>query len=127
MKAGCFIKGLVIVTILVAATLYVISNYWSEIENYGKKRIVEYYLSKLDDSIDSLKSSTEKTELINTLHSYKQAVLLSKKIETNKLVEVVDSLNIIVQDHQLSTEKLIEIKEYLQEAIENETGTKDGN
>ena len=71
MKRGCFIRSIVILTILIAAALYIIENKFDEFFlEPGKKYLAELVELGMKEDIDKIVDSPEKDSLTVLLKSY---------------------------------------------------------
>jgi len=67
MKPGCFLKSIIILTIIVAAIAYIIQHKSGLFFNSGKKIFTEAFLDTWDDDLDYVRSSPEKNKLKDSL------------------------------------------------------------
>jgi len=82
MKRGCFIRTVVIITILIAAILYILENKFDEyFLEPGKKYFSEKMKSGILEEINVIKQSPEKDSLKTMLNNFLEEIKESKSIE----------------------------------------------
>ncbi|MGE5810874.1 MAG: hypothetical protein ACM339_05190 [Ignavibacteria bacterium] len=70
MKKGCFIKSIIILTILTAVVFYIIQNHIDLLIKPGRKIIKSVMFSGLDERLASLKDNSGKDSLLILLDDY---------------------------------------------------------
>lgn len=113
MKPGCFIKSIVVLTVIVAVIVWIVQNRLNEfILNPGRKAIATVILKGVDKKIDMLKENLEKDSLRVLFHD-----LMDKKIYTfntfsNKMFEPIkDSLEVFSEDSIIDKKELERLTE----------------
>ncbi len=113
MKPGCFIKSIIILTILVAAVLYII-QYKSELFlKPGKKIIVNAFLDDWENNFNYVKNTPEKTELKNTLKSFIDSLSIKEIPDDSEIKRITGMVKSAAADSIISRSELIEISEKL--------------
>jgi hypothetical protein len=106
MKKGCFIKIIILLTIFVAAGLYIIQNYSGRIKNLilsrSKEKLKEYFIDKYDVKLAHIKPSPQKDTLEVYLRKYFEKNFsnddeLNDKSE-DKINNFIGSIEDLVQD-----------------------------
>ncbi len=122
MKKGCFIRSIVIITILVAAALYIIENKFDEFFlEPGKKYLADLVEVGLKEDMEKIADSPEKDSLSMMLKSYLKEFKESKKIKisSDDVDSFSDLLNDASKDSVITKNELEEISKLL-EKIKNE-------
>ena len=122
MKKGCFIRSIVIITILIAAALYIIENKFDEFFlEPGKKYLADLVEVGLKEDMEKIADSPEKDSLSIILKSYLKEFKESKKfkISSDDLDSFSELLNDTSKDSILTKNELEEISNLL-EKIKNE-------
>ena len=122
MKKGCFIRSIVIITILIAAALYIIENKFDEFFlEPGKKYLADLVEVGLKEDMEKIVDSPEKDSLSIILKSYLKEFKESKKfkISSDDLDSFSELLNGTSKDSILTKNELEEISNLL-EKIKNE-------
>ena len=126
MKKGCFVKSVVVLTIFIAAILYLIQNHLDTIVKPGKKIIKNLALTDIEDNLAYVKSSPEKDSLLVLFDDY-----LSKKLDKIKNLsekngdkteinvdELLDQIKpYIINDSIIDAKELSEIKTIIKEDL----------
>lgn len=122
MKKGCFFRTIIIITVLVAAALYIFENKFDEyFVKPGKKYLVEILETDLKDDFNMIKESAEKDSLKNLIASFIENVKSSDKFtfSVNDSESFTNYLSKAAEDSIISKEELIKISSILGK-IENE-------
>ncbi len=122
MKKGCFIRSIVIITILIAAALYIIENKFDEFFlEPGKKYLADLVEVGLKEDMEKIIDSPEKDSLSIMLKSYLKEFKESKKfkISSDDLDSFSELLNDTSKDSVITKDELEEISNLL-EKIKNE-------
>ena len=80
MKPGCFLKSIILLTVLVALILYIIQHKSELFSKPGKKIVTGVLINDMDKQLSSVRNTPEKIELRESLKSY----LYSLKIKLKK-------------------------------------------
>ena len=123
MKKGCFIKSVVILTIIVAVVVYIIQNKFGEwFLEPGKMMLVQQIAKNWDTEATFIKPSSEKDSIgillkyyINDIKSIEEVVNLENDLF---LVEFED----IIEDSAVTKEELSKLTRILKKE-ENEKST----
>ena len=127
MKKGCFLRSIVILTIIIAAALYIIENKFDELFlEPGKKYLAEFVETGLKKDMEKIVDSPEKDSLSAMLKSYIDEIKESKKItfssdEGDSFKELFDDVS---KDSMITKNELEKISNLL-EKIKNEGLQKD--
>ena len=125
MKKGCFVKSIIVLTILVAAVLYIVQNHLDAILKPGKKILKNIILSDIENNLVYVKPGEEKDLLKVMLEDY-----LTKKIESADKISdkdfdwLTDYLKTAVKDSVIDKKELNKIKELIKEEELNERSKK---
>ncbi|MHB1687503.1 MAG: hypothetical protein ACYCVH_09020 [Ignavibacteriaceae bacterium] len=110
MKKGCFVKSIIVLTILVAVAAYIIRYKFNDLILIPGK----YFITKgLYENIDSIKESPQKDSLKILIKDYVSGLRNVDKISEKSINEFADSLKIILKDSVINEEELHNIKELL--------------
>lgn len=113
MKTGCFIKSVIILTILIAAILYIIQHKSELFMNPAKKIVSGVLMDNWDEEYKFVKDTPEKYELKNTVKSFIESLKLKNMPDENKLDKIVHMVDSAAVDSIITTDELKEISEKL--------------
>lgn len=116
MKKGCFIKVIVILTILVAAVLYIIQHHLDDLVlNPAKEFFSELFVSGVDDELNFIEESPEKDSLRVLLKNYLKDKFTDTKELSNKDINwLIDSVKIVISDSIITETDLDKIKNLIE-------------
>lgn len=121
MKTGCFIKSLIIATIVIASITYIVTN---KFDDWVKKTIQDFAfniaLEEFNEEIETIPNSQNKETLIKMVESFVEDVRKVDKINMNNLDKVGKMLNNVISDSDISMDELNEIKSTMEEFLKNE-------
>ncbi|NWF49160.1 MAG: hypothetical protein HXY49_01315 [Ignavibacteriaceae bacterium] len=124
MKPGCFVKSVIVLTIIVAVAIYLIkyklSDYFGKT---GKQIIGEYIIDDLETEFNTIKASPEKDSLKIFLEDY-----VKKSQSLDSLPENIDTLVTKLQrafeDSIIERKELFEIQALLNTGNNHERSKK---
>jgi len=117
MKKGCFIKVIVVLTILVAAVLYIVQNHLDDwVIDPAKEFFSELFVSGVDDELKFIVESREKDSLRVLLKNYLQDKFTSTKELSDKDINwLIDSVKVVVIDSIITENDLNKIKKLIEQ------------
>ncbi|HSP86714.1 MAG TPA: hypothetical protein VLN45_01160 [Ignavibacteriaceae bacterium] len=117
MKRGCFLKVIIILTILVAAVLYIFQYHLDDwIINPAKEFFSEMFVSGADEKLTFISESPEKDSLRTLLKEYLKDKFTSTKELSNKDIDwLIDSVKAVVKDSLITEEDLNKIKNLIEQ------------
>ena len=100
MKKGCFIKSIILLTIVTAAILYIVNHKLNEvIMNPGKGLII----SEINRDLDHVKASPEKDSLKILIKNYVEGLKSVKKLSDKSFGDFFDSVKIAIRDSAIDS------------------------
>lgn len=111
MKPGCFIKSVIILTILMAAILYIIQHKSELFFNPAKKIVSGVLMDNWDEEYKFVKNSPEKDELKNSVKSFIENLKLKNIPDENKLDKIVQLVDSAAVDSIITNTELKKISE----------------
>jgi len=120
MKSGCFIKSIIVLTILIAAIMYIIQHRSGLFLEPGKKILTGFIKDDLDKEFSTVKDSPEKTELKNSLESYLKNLKAENIPGNDDLNRIFDLVKHAVKDSVITASELNEISNNLKMKKSNE-------
>ncbi len=121
MKKGCFIKSIMILTVLTAAILYIVYNKFNDFFlNPGKQLIV----TSLNSEINRIHASPEKDSLKSMIKEYIDGIKDVKNISHKSVEDFADSLNFVLKDSVISPAELKHLRTILIKVNSNERSEK---
>lgn len=121
MKTGCFIKSLIIATIVIASITYIVTN---KFDDWVKKPIQDFAfniaLEEFNEEIETIPNSQNKETLIKMVESFVEDLRKVDNINMNNLDKVGKMLNKVISDSDISMDELNEIKSTMEEFLKNE-------
>jgi hypothetical protein len=113
MKPGCFLKSIIILTILVAAVLYIIQHKSELFLEPGKKIVVNAFLDDWENNFNYVKNTPEKSELKNTLKSFIDSLSIKKIPDDTEINKIAGMVQSAAADSIISRSELMEISDKL--------------
>ena len=112
MKKGCFLKIIIILTILIAAILYVVENHFDDfIRKPGEKIIKDLVFKDVNREMEYVKNSPEKDSLKVMINSFiYNKIHKEHTLNTGKIEDIVDSVKEVLKDSAISPAELENLK-----------------
>ncbi|MFC2119608.1 hypothetical protein ACFLQ4_00915 [Bacteroidota bacterium] len=121
MKKGCFLKFIIIFTIVLAAILYLVQNKFDDLFLKKGKEIV---LSVIEDNWSTelayITDSPEKDSLKNLLRFYISGIESAKYLTDERTEAVINYLEQTFKDSLIDNEELSHINKLIEYALKNE-------
>jgi hypothetical protein len=113
-KKGCFIKLIIILTILVAGALYVVQNKFDDfILKPGKKFLMPVIKSDINKNLQQINPSPERDSLIVLLNNYFVSLKENKNINSEHIKEIVEAIQSAFKDKKIDKNELSEISKLI--------------
>ena len=108
MKKGCFLKIIIILTILIAVVLYVVENHFDDlIRKPGEKIIKDLVFKDVNREMEFVKSSPEKDSLKSLINSYVfEKIHNEHRFNSSEIENLVDSVKAVLKDSTISSYEL---------------------
>lgn len=117
MKKGCFIKTVVILTIITACILYIVNHKLNQvILNPGKGLII----SEINRDLEHVRPSPEKDSLKIMIKNYINGLNSVDKLSEKSFSDFFDSIKIAVQDSLIDKSEFKSLSRILKRRIKNE-------
>jgi hypothetical protein len=113
MKPGCFLKSIIILTILIAAILYIVQHKSDLFFEPGKKIVVSAFLDDWDNNFNYVKNTPEKSELKNTLKDFIDSLKIKDIPNDSEINRIAGMVKSAAADSIISRRELMEISEKL--------------
>ena len=112
MKKGCFLKIIIILTILIAAILYVVENHFDDfIRKPGEKIIKDLVFKDVNREMEYVKNSPEKDSLKVMINSFiYNKIHKEHSLNTGEIEDIVDSVKEVLKDSAISPAELENLK-----------------
>ena len=121
MKKGCFLKFIIIFTIVLAAGLYLIQNKFEEFfVQPGKELILSVIEKEWDGDFMYVKESVKKDSLKTLLSYYVSGVKSTEQLADYNIEKIIDFLESTFKDSMITDEELSHISNLIKEALRNE-------
>ena len=121
MKKGCFLKFIIIFTIVLAAGLYLIQNKFEELFfQPGKELILSAIENKWDVAFMYVKESVKKDSLKTLLNYYVSVVKSTEQLADYNIEKITGFLESTFKDSLITDEELSRISNLIEEALRNE-------
>lgn len=111
MKKGCFLTGITLFTIIIGVAFYLYRNYWPEIKEVGKEKIMNVAIKEINNKINSL----EKSDYQDSLKLLLQKNVLLYKHKNfddamNKLGDFIDQTKFFIKDGKIDSVEFTALK-----------------
>jgi len=121
MKKGCFLKFIIIFTIVLAAGLYLIQNKFEELFfQPGKELILSVIEKEWDVAFMYVKESVKKDSLKTLLNYYVSVVKSTEQLADYNIEKITGFLESTFKDSLITDEELSRISNLIEEALRNE-------
>ena len=121
MKKSCFLKFIIIFTIVLAAGLYLIQNKFEELFfQPGKELILSVIEKEWDIAFMYVKESVKKDSLKTLLSYYVSGVKSTEQLADYNIEKITDFLESTFKDSFITDEELSHISNLIEEALRNE-------
>lgn len=118
MKKGCFLKFIIIFTIVLAVSVYLVQNKLEEIFiNPGKELLLKALEQGWEDNIDNLKESAAKDSLASILESYITKMKSTKDLSSDRTKEIIENLEKTFKDSLVEPEELSRVRELIEKEL----------
>ena len=112
MKKGCFIKSIIILTILVAVIAYIVRHRFNDLILIPEQYIIN---KGLNDKIKDLNESPEKDSLKVLLREYAHKVKRFDSGSRKSVEAISDSLSVIINDNDITRDDINRIKKIIKQ------------
>ena len=126
MKPGCFLKSIIVLTIIVAAIAYIVQYKSGLFFNKGKKIFTEAFLNDWDVNFDHVKDSRAKSELKDSLKLYLDSLKLDNIPAQKEIGKIMKMVQEAAADSIITNTELKVISNNLR-SIENERSEQNRN
>jgi hypothetical protein len=121
LKKGCFLKFIIIFTIVLAAILYLVQNKFGDLFlNKGKQFVLSLIEDNWDTELRYIADSPEKDSLKNLLSFYISGVESAKDLTDERTEDVINYLEQTFKDSLIDSEELSHINKLIENALKNE-------
>lgn len=121
MKKGCFIKLVIITTILVASVLYIIQNKFDDIFlNPGKKLVTQLIEENWESELSYIADTEEKDSLKSLIHFYVEGINTVSEISEDKNDGLFELLERTFEDSLITKNELSKLTKIVK-STRNET------
>ena len=125
MKKGCFIKGIIFLTIIVASITYIVQNKFNDfIFTPGKKIILPIFVNDFKKNLNYVKDSPQKDSLNLLIKNYLEGAKNIKDLSDSSLKPLVREIYNITSDSVISSSELKNIKDFIRLRQQNERSKK---
>lgn len=114
-KKGCFLKIIIVLTIVIAAILYIVQNHLDDVVINPAKRVISTFITNgAFKQLTYIKNTPEKDSLKILLNDYlKDKITKTKSLNTEDLDWLIDSVKVFVTDSLITKDDLNKIKELI--------------
>jgi hypothetical protein len=118
LKKGCFLKFIIIFTIILGISVYLVQNKFEEIFiNPGKELLLNALEQGWEENLNYLKESPAKDSLKSLLENYISKMKLTKDISSEQTKEIIDHLETTFKDSLVDTEELTRVRELIEKEL----------
>ena len=121
MKKGCFLKFIIIFTIVIAAIIYLVQNKFDELFlDPGKEFVLSVIEDNWNTELGYITDSQEKDSLKNLLHFYISGIQSAKHLSDERTEAVINYLDQTFKDSVVDFGELSNINELIKYVLKNE-------
>ncbi|MFC2103156.1 hypothetical protein ACFLSS_01885 [Bacteroidota bacterium] len=121
MKKGCFLKFIIIFTIVVAVVLYIIQNKFDDIFlKPGKELAISLVEDNWQNDLKFVDDNQEKDSLKSLLNYYINEIKSAEDIEKSSIEYLMDVLTASIEDSLINKEEITNITKIISDALRNE-------
>ncbi len=125
MKKGCFLTIIVLLTVLIGSGIYLYKKYGYKLEDYGKEKIMEITLNKLNEKLNQMDKGIFNDSLKLFIQTKTEDLKKQNfEIAMNRFQSMIDYVKIIIEDNKVDSIEFYNLKKI---AIENERSKKNRN
>jgi hypothetical protein len=118
MKKGCFITAIFVITLIVGTALYIFQNHFDTLVlNPGKKLLAGFVKKDLEEKLEVVIDSPEKTELKNLIKSYAENTEAIKKLKEKDIDEIISVIESTVSDSVINKSELEKISQIIESKL----------
>ncbi len=121
MKKGCFLKFIIIFTIVLASILYLVQNKFDELFlEPGKELVLSVIEKNWNSELGYVIDSPEKDSLKTLLRFYISGIQSTEYLSDERAEAVIDYLEQTFKDSLIDYEELSQINKLIKYALKNE-------
>ena len=126
MKKGCFLKIIIVLTILIAGVLYIFENHFDDfILKPGENIIKDLVFSDINKKMEFVRNTPEKDSLRILINQFVSDKLHKEhKLDGGEIEKLIDSVSSVLNDSTISIDELDNLKSLFKKD-ENERSKKD--
>ena len=125
MKKGCFIKGIIILTIIVAAVTYIFQNKFNDfIFTPGKKVILPIFINDFNKNLAYVKDGPKKDSLNLLIKNYLESSKNINELSDDSLKPFVREIYSIIADSIITSSELKNFNDFIRQRRKNERSEK---
>ncbi|MDH7604350.1 MAG: hypothetical protein QHH13_05570 [Melioribacter sp.] len=125
MKKGCFLTIVVLLTVLISSGIYLYKKYGYKLEDYGKEKIMDITLNKLNEKLSKMDEGIYNDSLKLFIETKTEDLKKQNfEIAMNRFQSMIDYVKIIIEDNKVDS---IEFNNLKKLTIENERSKKNRN
>jgi len=110
MKKGCFIKTVIIGTVLIAALAYIIENKLDDwVISPGKKFVLNEIIQNWDDELKYVSASPQKDSLKGLMNYYVENIELLDDVANEDEKSFTTELNSVLEDSIITKDELTKL------------------
>jgi hypothetical protein len=113
MKPGCFLKSIIILTILIAAFLYIVQHKSELFFKPGKKIVSGVLMDNWDNEFNYVKNTAEKSELKQLLRTFIDSLNIKDIPDEEDLDKIAGMIKAAAADSIISVSELKNISKNL--------------
>ena len=121
MKKSCFLKFIIIFTIVLAAIIYLVQNKFDELFlEKGKEFVLSAIEEDWNTELGYITDSPEKDSLKNLLHFYISGIESAEYLTDERTEAVIDYIDETFKDSVIDNEELTHINKLIKYTLKNE-------
>jgi hypothetical protein len=121
LKKGCFLKFIIIFTIILGVSIYLVQNKFEEIFlNPGKELLLNTLEEGWENNLNYLKESAAKDSLKSLLENYITKMKSTQSFSSDRTNEIIEHIESTFKDSLVDPEELTSVRELIEKELLNE-------
>jgi|GEM_PF-1109953 len=127
MKKGCFFTVLIILTIIIAAVIYMFKNHKDDVYGLFKPMVLDNFTEELTESLKKNNITANKDSITSIVNNYIEHARNKSNFRLEELGHFFSRFELIVSDGVVDSSELAALKNIFEEEKQNERSEENRN